>query len=305
MTSKPKLVCVTGPRGAGKTLFIETVLRGIAGPVAVGRCVGHGRIESAREVYAEDQPELERYSRAGAAAVGLLRIPSRASTDSEAASFARTDLMRGPSRLVVLESDRRIRGVDLLIFVAPPLREGVTLLRLVRRGWDSDRDAQLETFADIEERIRTPEGLREMLEVLIGRRAAKDAERVPELGDRLSEHWLGLLQKRREEAPPPLPKEYWTVPKGYDGIQHADLVIVNLRDESQRAGAEQVANDIRRIHSDPAMIRDLLEGAAPREEAVVVAGNLAREGDVAVAAGAVMRAMEDTLGCLPAGGVQE
>ena len=60
---------------------------------------------------------------------------------------------------------------------------------------------------------------------------------------------LAGIDKARK-APPPNPTEQWAIADGYKGIEHAQLVVVNVRDRGQRERAEELLSDLTRLRTD-------------------------------------------------------
>ena len=52
------------------------------------------------------------------------------------------------------------------------------------------------------------------------------------------------------------PRARWAVADRYAGIEHAQLVVVNVRHDSDRAAAEQMAADVNRIRKDEVGLHD-------------------------------------------------
>lgn len=123
MRERP-LVHVAGPRGSGKTTFIEAMLEAVDGPVLAARCIRDDTLRQARETRAKDHPELRRYKRAGAWAAALFSFPGNL-IGSDA--FFVSELMMNYSTAVFLEGDDPVSFVDLTVFVAPPPEAGEEL----------------------------------------------------------------------------------------------------------------------------------------------------------------------------------
>ncbi len=62
---------------------------------------------------------------------------------------------------------------------------------------------------------------------------------------------------RAREAPPK-PVAVWSVTSPYAGIEHAGLVLVNVRGETERDGGERLVADIVRLRKDRALFTAIL-----------------------------------------------
>ena len=91
------IVRVGGPEGAGKTTFIEAMLRASGGFILAARCVRDDDLRSCRESAPKSDPELRRYREAGANDAAHFSFPgSDAGTDA----FFMTNLMEDYSEAV-------------------------------------------------------------------------------------------------------------------------------------------------------------------------------------------------------------
>jgi hypothetical protein len=183
------------------------------------------------------------YRAAGATEAGRFTFPSaRDSADD----FFSSRLLTAASDIVVIEDDSPLRGADLRVFVAPPPAAGQTLLVRERR----DRAAQLRAQADAMQRLLAePDGAARLLEQLVGGPVVAFARDQPEL---LEQARLSLLAgiDRARAAPPPTPTEHWAVAAGYAGIEHAQLVVLNAREDTERRPAQGLLEEVRRLRVD-------------------------------------------------------
>lgn len=129
------LIHVAGPRGAGKTTFIQALLGAGGGLVLAARCVRDDGLRRSRETAPQADPELQRYRKAGAIGAARFAFPE---SDVGSEAFFMTRLMENYSEAVVLEGDDPLGFVDLGVFVAPALPAGETLF--VRRKRDRARE---------------------------------------------------------------------------------------------------------------------------------------------------------------------
>jgi hypothetical protein len=258
------LIHVAGPARSGKTAFIEAMLTASDGLVIAARCVRDDTLRQFRETAPASHPELRRYREAGAIGAALLTFPGDADLSD---SFFTTDLMMGYSKAVVLEGDSPLRFVDLRVFVAPPPAEGQQLF--VRCTHRRESDAR-ESTAALEQLLREPDGIVDVLGVIGGARLAELGREHPELLEKMRTRLGGIAQARRA----PLPDERWTIADSYAGIEHAQLVVVDIRQDCQRQAAEQLVADIVRLRKDNDLRADILGPRGSRIPITAVAANL-------------------------------
>jgi hypothetical protein len=242
---------VGGPPGAGKTTFVETVLHRVERHWLAARCVRNDSRREARETSAKAHPELQRYRAAGATAAALFEFPA---DDVGSDAFFMTHLMEDYSQGVVIEGDNPLGFVNLRVYVAPALPAGKSLFAQRQR----DRARQERAKADALERLlRRPDGPVELLEQLVGAPITDVARRHGSLLEETREDLLAAIAQARK-APPPKPTKHWAVTEGYEGIEHAQLVVVNMRNEAERRHAERLIGDLRRLRKGPALFGDVL-----------------------------------------------
>jgi hypothetical protein len=213
------LIHVTGPARSGKTAFVETMLGGSDALVIAARCVRDDTLRQFRQTTPGSHPELRRYREAGAIHAALLTFPGDADHSD---SFFTTDLMMDYSQAVVLEGHSPLPFVDLRVFVAPPPAEGHQLF--VRRTHERGRRARESTTA-VEQLLREPNGMVDVLGGIGGARLAELGRDHPELLENMRTRLGGVAQARRA----PQPDKRWAIADSYAGIEHAQLVVVNVR----------------------------------------------------------------------------
>ena len=284
------IIHVDGSPGAGKTTFVERLLGAVDEWALAVRCRDES-LRYARESSSARAPEMRRYRAAGATEAGRFTFPSaRDSADD----FFSNRLMTAASDIVVIEGDRPLRGADLRVFVAPPPAADQTLLVCERR----DRAAQLRAQADAMQRLLAePAGATRLLEQLVGGPVVAFARDQPEL---LEQARLSLLAgiDRARAAPPPSPTEHWAVAAGYAGIEHAQLVVLNAREDAERRRAQGLLEEVRRLRVDRAVFADVLGWHGSRVPITAVVADLAdpRDAGTRKAVARVRRSVRDVPG---------
>lgn len=285
------IIHVDGSPGAGKTTFVERLLGAVDEWALAVRCRRDESLRYARESSSARAPEMRRYRAAGATEAGRFTFPS----DRDAADdFFSSRLMTAASDIVVLEGDSPLRGADLRVFVAPPPAAGQALLVRERR----DRAAQLRAQADAMQRLLAePDGAARLLEQLVGGPVVAFARDQPEL---LEQARLSLLAgiDRARAAPPPTPTEHWAVAAGYAGIEHAQLVVLNAREDTERRRAQGLLEEVRRLRVDRAVFADVLGWRGSRVPITAVVADLAdpRDAGTRKALARVRRSVRDVPG---------
>ncbi len=261
------IIHVAGPEGAGKTTLIETVLQRVDPPILVARCRRDDRLGEPEETSPRTEPELRRYLDAGAAGAALFSFPSAPfSTDD----FFMTDLMVEYSRAVLLEGDSPLSYVDLSVFVAPTPqgRERLFVRRPIPRPSRRTQTAALERL------FTEPAAAAELMGRMVGEPLAAMMRARPELVEAAR---VELLQKldQAKESPAAPPAKRWTVSERYAGIERAQLVIVNVRDEDERRRAEDLLSDLVKLRQDKEILSDVLGYRGNRIPITAVGANLA------------------------------
>lgn len=62
--------------------------------------------------------------------------------------------------------------------------------------------------------------------------------------------------------------------KGYDGIERAQVVVVNVRSDAERHMAESLIEDVARLRKEEAIFRDVIGSRGPRLPITAVIANL-------------------------------
>ena len=229
-----------------------------------------------------------------AALISFLRVdPDLLATAAEAGVEDAGEMERFRSwveRLPAREQQRwLLRAADNL-----DLALGSALLVRERR----DRAAQLRAQADAMQRLLAePDGAARLLEQLVGGPVVAFARDQPEL---LEQARLSLLAgiDRARAAPPPTPTEHWAVAAGYAGIEHAQLVVLNAREDAERRRAQELLEEVRRLRVDRAVFADVLGWRGSRVPITAVVADLAdpRDAGTRKAVARVRRSVRDVPG---------
>jgi hypothetical protein len=191
-------------------------------------------------------------------------------------TFFMTELMADYSHGVVLEGNNPLESVDLAVFVAPPPAAGERLF--VRRTRDRAGE-QRGTVDAIERLLCEPDGVAEFLGEIVGGPIADFARKSPKLMEDTRDKLLAGIAAARK-APQPKPTQHWAISDRYSGIEHAQLVVVNVRHDSERGAGEQLAADMVRLRKDKKLFNDVLGFRGSRSPITVVVANLAPPADM-------------------------
>jgi hypothetical protein len=256
---------VGGPNGSGKTAFVEAILAAGDGPILAARCVRDDALRRPRESSPRKHGELRRYLGAGANAAAVFVFPGEA---ADPIAFYETELMMNYSEAVILEGDNPLDYVDLEVLVAPVPCADETLFVRRERDVAATQRAKVDAW---ERMLSRPEGMvtwmDEAMRIPIGELLRKD----PFLVDDVRTKMLAGIAATRK-GPPPKPVEHWAVSEPFRGIERAGLVVVNIRDESERA---QLVADAHRLRKDDALFEDMLAWRGNRIPITAVVANLA------------------------------
>ena len=240
---------VAGLAGAGKTTFIERLLDA---EMALTLCVRGERdptIAQEEESAPGTHSELRRYLRAGASGVALYRFAAPSMDE-----FFMSEVMQNFSEAVVIEGDCPIDCIDLSVFVAPPPVAERSLLRRVVRDHATAHQAAI---AQLAQSLESPAGLIRLLSSVLGEPLAAMALQRPGM----LEDFRGSMETRLSEirrAPPPPATEHWALDPGYDRVERAQLVVINVRSADERVAAQRFIKDVARLRQDEAIFRDVI-----------------------------------------------
>jgi hypothetical protein len=183
-----------------------------------------------------------------------------------------TDLMMDYSQAVVLEGDNPLPFVDLRVFVAPPPAKGDEVF--VRRARARTHDEPNRT-AVLERLLRDQGGVVDLLDMVGGPPLAELGRSNPELMDKIAARLRDELAQATKRAPAPKKTEKrWGIADRYAGIEQAQLVVVNIRHDSDREAAEKLAADVVRLRKDEELLADILGPRGNRIPITAVATNL-------------------------------
>lgn len=261
---------IGGPPGAGKTTLVETLLAHIDHMIIAARCTRDDALPEPRESVAETDPELRRYLAAGAHAAARYVFPG---TGDAQDAFFQTEVMQDFSHAVVIEGDCPIGFADVIAFVAPAT--GGRLL--VRRSGDEPNKE--EAAMDVLEAVLSrPGGLEAILDRLIGPALGEFARQQPALVEQERGKALAELAELRSK-PVPRHRMRWAVADTYRGIERAQLVIVNIRDEAETSNGEALLDEVGRLRTDKAVFADVMGPRGSRVPITAVVANLTHPTD--------------------------
>jgi len=78
----------------------------------------------------------------------------------------------------------------------------------------------------------------------------------------------------------PKQKERWAIADRYAGIEDAQLAVVNIRADDDRAAAEELAADVKRVREDKALFADIIGYRGTRVPVTVVVADVTAPADV-------------------------
>lgn len=263
------LIHVAGPARAGKTTFIERLLGADHGLAICVRGKRDPTVHKARESTAKANPELRRYRAAGAAEAVLYRFAT-----PEWDAFYDADVMQEYSKAVYIEGDCPIHHVDLSVFVAAPPAEGRSLLcRVVR-----DPAEHRSPLDHLTQELGGADALTHLFGTALGGQVAGRLLRQPATME-LIRRMLESERERTLAARAAGPTERWALEAGYEGLERAQLVIVNVRSDKERSAADVLLSEIPRLRKDAEVFRDLIGLSGDRRQITAVAADLSNPKD--------------------------
>lgn len=279
------LVHVDGPHRAGKTTFIERVLGAEVAFTLCVRAVHDAALRKGQVSAPKSHPELRRYRDASAAEVALYRFAER-----DVDAFFTSDFMQEYSEAVFIEGDLPLDFVDLSVFIAPIPAAAHSLFRRVRRDHTAAHEASL---AQMTRALDDSEALARLLGGALGEALAQMVRARPGMLDDTRRAMRSKLEVLKG-APAPEPTEHWALAEGYEGLERAQLVVANLRDESERPAAAALLEDLARLRKDETIFADVagLRGNKLPITAVVADLSSAKDAGLKKALARVKRAIK-------------
>lgn len=245
------LIHIAGPAGGGKTALVVALLRGLGGVVTCVRAERDDSLCAPEEEAPKTHRELRRYAAAGACAVAHYRFPGT-HADHEALYLA--DFMQSYSVAVLIEGDCPLPRVDLGVFVAGPLPAGAPLLVRVQRDHSAEQASSLDAW---EQALASSETFARFLTRDFGESLIGVALTNPALLAELRVKAETELARLRA-APAPEPTEHWAIAPGYEGVERAQLVVINAGDEEQRKHGEIIVQEVARLRLDKEAFKDVI-----------------------------------------------
>lgn len=250
-------------------MFVERMLDAEVALAICIRAEHDAKLRRAQESAPTADSELRRYRKAGAAAVARYRFPSR-----DVDAFFGCDFMQDYSEAVFIEGDVPLSFVDLTVFIAPVAEPASTLFTRELRARASGRAAAIDHLARV---LDDPGALAQLVGGPFGESLARMARSRADLLDAARR---SALSKMREGAPATRkPTTHWTLAEAYEGIQHAQLVIVNVRGDDDRPAGEALIAEIARLRSDPAIFADVVGPHGDKRPITAVLADLSDPAD--------------------------
>ncbi len=263
---------VAGPPLSGKTTFIEAVLRSLDADVICMRATRDESLRRPKERRPRSHPESRRYRAAGASGVAVYSFPS---AYADADTFYMTDFMQDYSTAVIIEGDRPLEWVELAAFVAPAPPPGSSLLHRVLRNHEAEH---AESLAALERALESPQSLARFLLGVFNESARRLVLANAAIMEQTRETMKASLEKRRA-APAPSPTEHWAIASPFEGIEQAQLVVVNARGEDEIRRGREFVQDVARMRKDESVFDDLFDIRGSRVPIMAAAADLCSEKD--------------------------
>jgi hypothetical protein len=142
-------------------------------------------------------------------------------------------------------------------------------------SWERAIEASGFAYDDIKIRALKKAGL---LDAELGGPLAAMAMQKPEFLDDIRRSMQGKLREV-QDSPAPSPTEHWTIAGGYEGIERAQLVVVNVHGGENSTGAEALVSEVARIRKDEDVFRDVLRFAGNKLPVTAVVADVASPKD--------------------------
>jgi hypothetical protein len=177
------------------------------------------------------------------------------------------------SSAVVWEGDDPLGAADLSVYVASVPSRGQRLL--VRRAAGQPERTSAKALRHL---LGSPRGVEQLLDALGGPLLVGVAREHPELVEGMRSRMLtGPASAGR--GLPRKPQQRWAIAPRWSGIEHAQLVVVNMRAQAERGRAERLVLEVGRLRRDAAMFDSVLRGVGTRIPVTAVAANAADSRD--------------------------
>lgn len=264
------LIHVSGPPHAGKTTLVEALLARTDHMITAVRGVRDDTLPEPRESRTGTDPELRRFLAAGATATARYVFPGAGDAHD---AFFQTDVMQDYSHGVVIEGDCPTGFADVTAFVAPATGGRLLLRR------KSDQPGKEKAAMDaLEAVLNQPGGLETILGRLIGPAMSEFARQLPELVERERQKALSGLAELRSR-PVAKHRMRWTVAEAFRGIERAQLVVINARDDTEKVLGEALLAEVGRLRKDDEVYADVMGPRGSRVPVTAVVANLTQPTD--------------------------
>lgn len=278
---------IMGPPGAGKTTLATQVIRSAGVLVTAVRCIQDNKLRQPKESSPKGHSELARYKLAGAQGAVLYQFPE-GYPDYEA--LYDTQFMADYSEVILFEGDPPVDSVDLVVFVAPVIQPGGSILRRVKRDRAAEQEAKI---VDLENLLREPDGAKQFLEQMMG---GSIAGAIASNNSDLDEEFRAIVEKAKaaaREAPPPAPTEQWAIAAGYEGIEQAQVVVFNQANPRQQEIKSAKLGEVARLRKDREVFDDVIGIRGQRTPVTAVVADLSdpRDPGLRKAVNRIKRAM--------------
>lgn len=264
------LIHIGGAPGAGKTALVEALLAHTDYMISAVRCVRDDTLPEPCESFAKTDPELHRYRMAGAHTVARYAFPG---TSDAHDAFFQIDALQDFSHAVVIEGDCPVSFADVSAFVAPAAGG-----RLLVRRKSNQPSREREAMDALEAVLSRPGGLESILGELIGPGLGEFALQRPKLVEQERRKALTQLAELRSR---PVAKQRmrWAVADAYHGIERAQLVVVNIRDDTERDTGVALLTEVARLRNDSEIFTDVMGPRGNRVPITAVVANLTQPTD--------------------------
>jgi hypothetical protein len=258
---------IDGPSGAGKTTLVEALLAHTDQLITVVRCVRDDTLPEPCESFAGTDPELHRYQVAGAHTVARYAFPG---TSDAHDAFFEIEVMQDFSHAVVIEGDCPVSFADVTAFVT-----SATGGRLLVRRKSDQPSKDRQAIDALEMVLSRPGGLES---ALIRPGLSEFALQHPELVEQERRKALTQLAELRSR-PVAKHRMIWAVADAYHGIERAQLVVVNIRDDTEKDTGETLLTQVARLRSDREIYNDVMGPRGNRVPITAVAANITHPTD--------------------------